>query len=117
MTIHRLRSGRTRSPRGSRERKVEGLSTGRGSSGREAHVDELERARLEDEEFEREDRLIREAWAVDGEINALVLRMQRGENVVESVSEVLGRDYSSNPAVVGYRDTLRAWASICGVEL
>lgn len=117
MTIHRLRSGRTGSPRRPRERKVDGSSTGQGSSGREAHVAELERARSEDEEFDREDRLIREAWAVDSEINGLVLRMQRGEPVGERVAEVLGRDYSSNPAVMGHQDTLRAWAAICGGEL
>lgn len=117
MTIHRLRSGRTGSPRKPRERKAEGSSTGRGLSGREAHVEELERARLEDEELDREDELIRQAWIVDSEINGLVLRMQRGEPVGERVAEILGRDYSSNPAVLGYQDTLRAWAAICGVEL
>lgn len=72
---------------------------------------------VSDEELDREDELIREAWIVDSEINGLVLRMQRGEPVGDRVAEMLGRDYSSNPAVLGYQDTLRAWASICGIEL
>lgn len=72
---------------------------------------------VSDEEFEREERYRSQVWEVDSEIGALVLRMQRGEDVSAAAREVLNRSYGGNPYVSAYLDNLRAWASILGVAL
>lgn len=70
-----------------------------------------------DEEFEREERYRAQVWEVDSQIGALVLRMQRGEDVSAAAHEILARNYGDNPYVSAYLDNLRAWASVLGVSL